>query len=72
MEYHTRTRSVAVTQKGAGMLDDCTTIITITDEGGGEFLEIEQPRETGRITIGKNEWAYIREAIDKMFEQCEQ
>ena len=53
------------------MYSDRATDITIVDEGGGEFVEVEQHLdEYGKIGINPEEWPTIRAAIDKMVKEC--
>lgn len=70
--YETRTLSVIVAPVGADVFSELATKITIEDEGGGEFLSVEQVdvSAAGRIHIDKIEWVAIRDAIDKMLGEC--
>jgi hypothetical protein len=49
------------------------TTIRIEDEGGGEFLVLEQENDTGpvhRIAITSDEWPILRQAIEAAFKHC--
>lgn len=49
------------------------TTIRIEDEGGGEFLVVEQESETGpvhRLAITMEEWPTLLNAIDQAFKAC--
>lgn len=43
------------------------TIISIVDEGAGEFITIEQ--ESGELRMDPNEWPAVREVLDIAFEE---
>ena len=49
------------------------TTIRIDDEGGGEFLVLEQENDTGpvhRIAIASEEWPTLKQAIEAAFKHC--
>ena len=49
------------------------TTIRIDDEGGGEFVVLEQENDTGpvhQISIDPEEWPTLRKAIDDAVKQC--
>lgn len=70
--YETRTLSVIVAPVGDNVFSEMVTKITIEDEGGGEFLSVEQVgvSAAGRIHVDKVEWVALRDAIDKMLGEC--
>ena len=64
-----RTTQVTVAPEDADTFsDERATMISITDDGGGEFVEVSQL--CGKIQIDTNEWLFIRQAIDSMMEGC--
>lgn len=71
MNYETRIIKITVVPKGEHMYSDRATDITIVDEAGGEFIEVEQHLDGyGKIAINPEEWPVLREAIDKMSKEC--
>lgn len=45
--------------------------ITICDDAGGEYIELEQLREgMGKVAIDVEEWPALRKAIDKAIKNC--
>jgi hypothetical protein len=63
-----RLAKVTITPENAPLFDDRATSIEIDDEGGGEFIVISQSE--GRSTrIEKDEWPFLREAINEMMGQ---
>jgi hypothetical protein len=71
-EYEERVISIMVCEKGASVFSETGTTITITDEAGGEFIEVVQHQEEspGTIRLTQEEWPTIRAAIDKMLREC--
>lgn len=71
-KYITRITQLAVVEDGKPLFDDSATIITITDESGGEFVEVRQVR--GRIDnaigIDPAEWPAIRDAVEQLIGEC--
>lgn len=65
----TRITQLTVAPEGADLYDDRSTIIEITDEGGGEFVKIVRPSGSA-IRIDVDEWPYIRDAINNMIKEC--
>jgi hypothetical protein len=51
------------------ILSEMATMVSIDDEGGGEYVKAEQTN-TGSIWINPDEWPAIREAIDRMVSEC--
>ena len=49
------------------------TLIKITDESGGCFVEVEQNGAPGigKIQIDRGEWPMIRDTIEEMLTVCE-
>lgn len=71
-KYTTRTQSLIVMPEGDSLFSEMATTITIEDDGGGEFLSVEQTgvSAAGRIHIDKIEWVALRDAIEKMLAEC--
>ena len=72
MPYEIRTTALSVCRKSEGRLSDHTTEIRITDDGAGEFVEVQQLASTvnGQIGISREEWPSLREAIDRLLGEC--
>jgi len=73
MEYETRTLKIGVLMKGESIFHKSMTEIEIIDEAGGEFLKITQSpddKETQEILIDPYEWPTLKDAIDKMINEC--
>lgn len=72
-EYETRTTRVTLLPKGESIFSERATDITIEDEGGGEFVKVEQNHSTHNmdaIAIDPEEWTDLFLAIDKMIKEC--
>ena len=67
-EYVVRTVSLMVVPRGRSVFDEMATRVSVTDESGGEFVEIEQ--ECGKIRIDPAKWPSLRRAIDRMVREC--
>jgi hypothetical protein len=54
------------------LFSEQATTITITDEAGGEYVEIAQSRDDGegKVLITSEEWPTIRAAVDAMINDC--
>ena len=72
MTFETRTIKIAVVPKNEPIFSRETTTIEIVDDSGGEYLEVCQCNEEneGKICINPEEWPTIKEAIEKMLEEC--
>jgi hypothetical protein len=70
--YETRTISIVVLPTGAEIFSERATTVSICDDAGGEFVEIEQPAslQPGKIKLDPEEWPMLRAAIDRMIEEC--
>lgn len=66
----TRITQLTVASESVELYGDRSTIIEITDEGGGEFITVTQPDGAAEIRIDADEWPAIRRAIDKLFKEC--
>lgn len=69
-EYKERLLSVILLPHKAELFSETATTITIEDEGGGEFLIVEQTVEPyGKIAINPDEWPAIRKSINRLISQ---
>lgn len=70
--YEIRTVALVVNKKGCAVFDDHATRVEIVDEASGEFVEVRQNASTtsGLIGITPEEWPLLREAIDRMIDEC--
>lgn len=71
-DYEIRTVALLVNRKGCAVFDDTATRVEIVDEASGEFVEVRQNASTtsGLIGITPEEWPLLREAIDRMIDEC--
>ena len=71
-EFKTRTLSFVVLPDGDPIFSERATTITICDESGGEFVEVEQGGAPGfgKIAINPKEWPELKSAIDRMVSEC--
>lgn len=71
-KYEIRTMSVIVNRTTEPSFSEMATMVTISDESCGEFVEVEQQGRTdlGLIVISPEEWPTLRQAIDQMIAQC--
>jgi hypothetical protein len=57
--------------EGEAIFSEHAMTITICDDGGGEYVEVEQLREgMGKIAIDVAEWPALRDSIDLAISQC--
>ena len=66
--YSTRTMSIVVLPDGEPSFSEMATLIEITDEAGGEFVQVTQ--QIGKIAINPEEWPELRKAINLMIREC--
>lgn len=72
-KYETRVTRLAVLPSGEKLFSETCTEVRITDEAGGEFVEVTQDKgslENGMIQINSDEWPSLRDAIDQMIKEC--
>lgn len=70
-DYKIRTTQIMVHPADSQtILSEMVTTVSIDDEGGGEFVKVEQVN-TGSILINPDEWPELRAAIDRMIAECE-
>ena len=70
VEYQTRTTQVLVCVKGEAIYNELGFVIEITDEGGGDFVEVSPTTEPGKLRIDKRCWPTLRDAIERMLGEC--
>ena len=73
VEYETRTIKVLVGVKGEPMYNELGFVIEITDEGGGEFLEVYSTTGEsgeGNLRIDSRRWPALRDAVERMLKEC--
>ena len=70
LEYETRTIKVLVGVKGEPSYNELGFVIEITDEGGGEFVEVSPTTEPGKIRIDSASWPALRDAIERLLGEC--
>lgn len=70
MNYKTRIMSLAVFPEGKHIFDEDATVISIDDEGGGEFILLKQDDTDGEhfIRINTAEWPFVCAAVQKMMD----
>jgi hypothetical protein len=70
MKYIARITKKEVFPEGEDIFSENGTAVFIDDQGGGEFVAIEQYSEEDskqRINIDHGEWILIKEAVDQFF-----
>ena len=68
-EYEIRCASLVVVRSGMASWHESATFVSISDEGGGDFVEVSQTpsdRLKQIVAIDPDEWPTLRLAIDKM------
>jgi hypothetical protein len=66
--FEKRVTKVVVVPENAPIFDEQATSIEIDDDAAGEFIVISQAE--GRSTrIEKDEWPFLRDAINEMMER---
>lgn len=71
MKMTTRTIEIMVLPEGEPIFSERGTNVKIDDHAGGEFVVVMQHNRTeSGIAIDPAEWPAIREAIDKMVNEC--
>ena len=73
-KFETRVTRITVAPLGEPIFCETATHVEIQDEAAGEFVKVYQ--EGGHtdyqkfITLDKDEWPAVRDAIDRMFGEC--
>lgn len=72
MNYEVRTTCISVLPKNQPLYSEFATEVCITDDSGGEYVEVSQVGRTdlGKIAIDPSEWHVLRDAIDSLIAQC--
>jgi len=71
MSYQTRITSITVVNEGMPIFAEEATVVSIDDEGGGEFVSVKQFMGSNpEIRINPEEWPDIKAAIDRMVGEC--
>lgn len=72
MNYETRITQITTVPEGEPLFSESATDISIDDEAAGEFVVIKQSAsmENGKISINPDEWPAIRDAIDRLIQEC--
>lgn len=72
MNYETRLTRLTVAPKDDPLWSEMATHVEIIDEAAGEFVKVIQSRASGlsEIFIDPCEWPAIRDAINRVIEQC--
>ena len=68
-EIESRATQITVVPKGEEIFSERATVVTVADDGGGEFLEIEQSDDCvkpGTIRIDPEEWGAIKLAVESL------
>lgn len=68
MAFEARSIAVSVCRAGEPIYSEKATLVSIRDDGGGEFVEVSQ--DSGRISMDVDEWPAIKAAIDAMILAC--
>lgn len=71
-KYESRPSSWRVGPVGSPLYSERVTEVAITDEAGGEFVEVRQSGLTdiGKICIDPGEWPALRAAINRAVRAC--
>jgi hypothetical protein len=74
MEYETRVVSILIVGKGGDIFDEGAMKASIDDEGGGEFVLLEQNCGDGvrKLLIDPEEWPLIVEAVGGLLKDIAQ
>lgn len=71
-ELEARVLCVAVVHVGEPIYSDRSTLVTICDDTGGEYVEVSQAgrSDLGKIAIDPDEWPALRDAIESRVKEC--
>jgi hypothetical protein len=70
VEYETRVTQLFVGPKDDHIYNELGFVIEITDEGGGEFVEVSPTTEPGKLRIDSASWPALRDAIERLLGEC--
>ena len=68
-----RVMKVVVVEEGKPTYDETATVISIANDGGGEYVSVLQDTEADgeqEIGIEPDGWPFLRDAIEKMVKDC--
>lgn len=70
--YETRITQLTVAPAKEPIFSEMATTVTLEDEAAGEYVVVEQlVRDApGKIAIVPDEWPVLRDAIDRMIQEC--
>lgn len=68
----TRITRLTVLPPGAPLFSEMATDVLIDDEAAGEFVVVSQEGRVGagKISIDPAEWPALRDAIERMINEC--
>jgi hypothetical protein len=69
MKYKNRITAMTVLKDGEALISETATLISIVDDGAGEYLSISQSggNSVNAINVDPGEWIELRSSIDQMF-----
>lgn len=72
MKYVTITKSLIIRPPQEPIFSELATEIYLEDEAAGLFVVIQQNKNDNpyKISICKEEWHAIRQAVDQLMERC--
>jgi hypothetical protein len=65
------TQRIVAPMSDQSVLSEQATVLSITDEGAGEYLVVSQ-HGGGSINITGEEWPLLRDVIEKMLKECQE
>lgn len=68
----TRVTKRTVLPEGADLFSERAFVVSIQDEGGGEFVELLVPGNADAVQIDPEEWPAIRDAINASMASIEE
>jgi uncharacterized protein len=71
-QYETRITQLTVAPPKAPIFAETATTITLEDEAAGEYVIVQQDNgaAVGKIAINPDEWPVLRDAIERMVNEC--
>ena len=68
-QYIAQITAVSIRQEGEPIFDETAITVRIEDEGGGQFIVVEQ--DCKQIRFDADEWPLIRDEIEAAVGRCE-
>lgn len=67
-----RVTRIVIAPQGEPLYSEMATTVEITDESGGEFVEVKQhgAPEIGKVQFSPEDWPLIRRAVDRLIKAC--